>query len=421
MNAYRQQVLNYLDANSDELFALLSKLISFDSQNYVSRGNERLCAEYLADVYRDMGLETELYMPDDVPGMTAHPAYNQNRGTDSRPNVDGIMYGSDRDARILVAAHTDTMPVGEPGEWFVNPFGGEIRDGKLYGLGAGDNKEGLAAAVYAVKALQNAGAPIRKTIVLNAYCDEEYGGGGGALAACLRHNYEVIVNLDGGNFEIWRSALGGGCFSIEITKDKSTDTATQTVEALYYVLQRLEQMGELRRAELRSNPLYVGSDMERAAFRLHGFHCGNAGSDLNRGSIAFAIYSDKTKEEIDREFGRLNAELFETLAKNGFHVGPFVPESRFFEYREAAPDSMALTLIKKCTKEIIARPVKVCGACLSDLSIFLAFGCAISFSFGVLRDFSLPGGAHQPNEYVECNQALQHTKALALFLLDYCG
>lgn len=45
--------------------------------------------------------------------------------------------------------HTDVVPVGDPARWSVDPFGGEIRDGKLWGRGAADMKSGVAAFVAA--------------------------------------------------------------------------------------------------------------------------------------------------------------------------------------------------------------------------------------------------------------------------------
>lgn len=51
---------------------------------------------------------------------------------------------------LVFAGHTDVVPVGDAAKWTVDPFGGEIRDGMLYGRGACDMKAGVAAAVSAV-------------------------------------------------------------------------------------------------------------------------------------------------------------------------------------------------------------------------------------------------------------------------------
>lgn len=420
MNRLEQQALAWLEETREELFAFLAGLVSFDTQNFQSTGNERYCAEYLCGVYREMGLDARLYSPDSLPGIREHPGYLSGRGLENRPNADGVWWGRDRDTRVLLAAHTDTMPVGGLAAWHVDPFGGEVVDGRLYGLGAGDDKAGLAAAIFAVRALQTAGAAPQKTIVLNAYVDEEYGGGGGALAACLAHPYECILNLDGGGGEVWTAALGGGGFSVEIKRSAPTDTATPTVEALHLVLRHLEAMGETLKTELRQNPLYADGAIPDSAFRLHEFRAGNAASNLDRGCILFSIYTDKDHAAIQQKFAAVREEISQVLAPLGFAVGALQPTTRWFTYGETSSAYPAAALLGGCAVQAFGRPVRTAGACLSDLSVFLEYGTKNSLSFGIFRDFALPGGAHQPDEYVECEQLLQYTQALALFLLRYC-
>ena len=50
---------------------------------------------------------------------------------------------------ICFAGHVDVVPAGNINNWSVNPFGGEIKDGKIWGRGAADMKSGIAAFVAA--------------------------------------------------------------------------------------------------------------------------------------------------------------------------------------------------------------------------------------------------------------------------------
>ncbi len=50
---------------------------------------------------------------------------------------------------LCFAGHTDVVPIGDAAGWTVDPFGGEIRDGILYGRGASDMKGAIAAFVSA--------------------------------------------------------------------------------------------------------------------------------------------------------------------------------------------------------------------------------------------------------------------------------
>ena len=77
--------------------------------------------------------------------------------------------------------HTDVVPVGNPADWSVDPFGGEVRDGMLWGRGASDMKSGVAAFVAAaVEFVQK--TPPDGAVILTITGDEEGVGRDGTLA-----------------------------------------------------------------------------------------------------------------------------------------------------------------------------------------------------------------------------------------------
>lgn len=66
---------------------------------------------------------------------------------DACGSVIGCLRGKQSGARVLLDGHIDTVVVQEPERWSVPPFGGEIRDGRLYGRGASDMKGAVAAMI----------------------------------------------------------------------------------------------------------------------------------------------------------------------------------------------------------------------------------------------------------------------------------
>lgn len=72
---------------------------------------------------------------------------------------------------IGILVHLDVVPVGE--NWTMPPFEGAIRDGKIWGRGAADNKYAAAMALYAVRALMDRGVPFHKRVRIIFGCDEE--------------------------------------------------------------------------------------------------------------------------------------------------------------------------------------------------------------------------------------------------------
>ncbi len=77
------------------------------------------------------------------------------------------------DEVIAVLAHLDVVPEGEG--WQHEPYGAQIANGRLYGRGSGDDKGPAVAVLFAMKALQDAGVPLRRRCRLILGCDEECG------------------------------------------------------------------------------------------------------------------------------------------------------------------------------------------------------------------------------------------------------
>lgn len=92
--------------------------------------------------------------------------------TDRMGSVVGRI-GPGRGPKLLFNAHMDTVDVGDLSRWSHPPYGGEIADGVLYGRGACDMKGGLAAMVYGVKALLDAGVQLAGDLYVVGVVQEE--------------------------------------------------------------------------------------------------------------------------------------------------------------------------------------------------------------------------------------------------------
>jgi len=79
----------------------------------------------------------------------------------------------DAEEKIAVLGHLDVVPVGDG--WTKPPFDGLVENGRIYGRGTNDDKGPSLAALYAMKAIRDAGIPLRKGIRLILGCDEESG------------------------------------------------------------------------------------------------------------------------------------------------------------------------------------------------------------------------------------------------------
>lgn len=91
-----------------------------------------------------------------------------------RPNVIADLNGSLGDgATLIFEGHTDVVTPGDRAAWRHDPFGAEIEGRRMYGRGTADMKGGVAAMLFAARALQLAGAPFAGRIRLLVPIDEE--------------------------------------------------------------------------------------------------------------------------------------------------------------------------------------------------------------------------------------------------------
>lgn len=412
-----QFISHLIDEKKEDLFRQLSDLIKINSENFVTCGNEAACAAYVERLCKEMGLETEVYSPLDLPDFENHPDYLPGRGLENRYNVSARWEGAENTDALMLMGHSDTMPIGDLKNWTVDPLGGVIKDGKIWGRGACDDKYALATALFLIKLFKEQGFVPKANIIFTAYSDEEYGGSHGALAASLKYPCKRIMNMDCKSFEIWHCASGGQeCFYRYHTAEP-VDTAYKTGKAVSVVLDVMEAFAQRRKAELSANRFYAGTIIPGTSLRYMGIKAGNNGSDLGSGEIKFVYYTDKTKEEIYEEFRQMERTLQEKLAPLGIIGDGFVPATRFFHYAYSQPDCASIQDMCAAAKEATGRELKVCGSCLSDLSVIAKYGSEQAYGFGIGRSFSEYGGAHQPDEYVECADLVEYAKIMAAYIL----
>ncbi len=144
----------------DETAEVLAGLIRFKTVN--PPGNERACQEWLAGYLEDAGLTVEL------------------AGAQSeRPNLVARLAGGEPGPVLGYLSHVDTV-LADAEDWTADPWGGEIRDGFLYGRGAVDMKDQTAAEAVAAARLARDGARFKGELKLISVVDEETGGTLGA-------------------------------------------------------------------------------------------------------------------------------------------------------------------------------------------------------------------------------------------------
>jgi acetylornithine deacetylase/succinyl-diaminopimelate desuccinylase-like protein len=145
----------------DEVTGLLVDLLQINTSNPTHP--ERPAAEWVASRLDEVGIESQII--EAAHGRASTVA--RIEGTDSsRPP-------------LLIHGHLDVVPA-DKGEWSVDPFGGEVRDGYVWGRGAIDMKDMDAMTLALVREWARSGRKPPRDIVLAFVSDEEAGGRLGA-------------------------------------------------------------------------------------------------------------------------------------------------------------------------------------------------------------------------------------------------
>ena len=167
MTDRRTQLLEEIERRRDDLIELTQALIRIPTLNPPGDNYREIC-DFLATRLRARGFIIELVRAAGAPGDSdRYPRWN----------VVGRKEGRSAGECLHFNSHIDVVTVGEG--WTTDPFGGELRDGRIYGRGTCDMKGGLATSIIAAEAFIDVYADFAGAVEISGTADEETGGYGG--------------------------------------------------------------------------------------------------------------------------------------------------------------------------------------------------------------------------------------------------
>jgi succinyl-diaminopimelate desuccinylase len=160
-------VSDAIDSRRDDLVALTADLIRIPTVNPPGTAYQEIC-EYVERRLKPRFPEIELIRAEGAVGdIDKYPRWNLVARRPGTAPGDTVHFNS----------HHDVVEIGSG--WTVDPFGGEVKDDKVYGRGACDMKGGLAASIIAAEAFIDTHPGFSGAVEISATADEETGGYGG--------------------------------------------------------------------------------------------------------------------------------------------------------------------------------------------------------------------------------------------------
>jgi len=181
-----------------EVLDLFTALLRVDTTN--PPGNETACALVLKGYLADNGIDSSL--------VGELPA---------RQNLVARLDGARPGPTLTYMGHLDVVPA-DAAEWSVPPFGGLVKDGYVWGCGATDMKNQVAAEAVALARLKRSGADFAGTLKYAATADEEVGDHCGVRWLCenepdtLRCEYLINEGMGG----LWLPVDGQKVFLLAV-------------------------------------------------------------------------------------------------------------------------------------------------------------------------------------------------------------
>ena len=160
-----------LTSVEDDAIKICQELIRIPSVNFgEGKGDESVIADYIVKSLAEVGIESIIY-----------------EAAPNRCNVIARIKGSDSSrSGLVVHGHTDVVPANAD-DWSVDPFGGIIKDGMIWGRGAVDMKNMDAMILAIVRGWAKRGYQPKRDIVLAFFADEEAGMTYGSRFMSAKH------------------------------------------------------------------------------------------------------------------------------------------------------------------------------------------------------------------------------------------
>lgn len=416
MNAVEQAVLAQVDALAGEMVEFTQALVRIPTINppgdcYAA------CAELIARRLDEFGYAVESLPADGLPEHTsAYP----------RINVIGTLGGGGEQPVLHFNGHYDVVPPGAG--WTVEPFSGELRDGRIFGRGTCDQKAGIAASIYAVEALRRAGVPLRGSIEQSATPDEESGGFAGVAWLCDagrmardRQRYVVITEP----LDPERVCIGHrGVYWFELATlgrvghGSMPGLAVNAAEQMARVIHALETELKPLLADRTSAAPVEPPQARTPSLNLNAVHAGQAIGGWQTPAVpdrCTAIFDRRFIHE--ESFEAVRAEIVEVLQRQGvryelrdlMRVDPLLGDHEgVLAQRTAA----AIQDVLGSEPKFIASP-----GTYDQKHVVRRAGIDECIAYG-------PGRlvlAHQPDEYVDVADLVASSKVMALLALRLVG
>ncbi len=421
------ELASLVEKRRDRLIEITQKLVRIPSENTPPEGAEKACQLWLAEQLQAIGLEPDIYFPNEVAGLREHALFWGDREYGNRPNLAAKRKGRNGGRSLLLSGHIDTVPRGTQ-PWTRNPFSGDVEGNRLYGRGSNDMKAGIAASLFVFECLAGLGLELGGDLVFESVIDEEFGGCNGTLAGRVRgYNTDAAIITEPSSLRICPAQRGGRTAHITFHGTggvlQQGELPAGVVPQLTQFLTKVESFAQRRRSGMQIHPMYAGNAdpvpvlVTKVFTAPWGFTEPITIPETAQVELYWQLMPGETQAEVESQFHSWLDEVVSS-APMLFPARPTVTfPIRWMPGSAIGRSEAIVEELAACAKAVLKEEPKVAGIegpC--DLFVFQ-------------QGFNIPsvlwgprgGNTHAADEYVEIDSLIGAAKTLLLFAAEWCG
>jgi acetylornithine deacetylase len=387
-------------------------------------GSEEAVQGAVDRLLREIGVATERIETDPVAFASDPDFPGAEMPRTSLPVVTGRI-GRAGGKRLLLVGHVDVVPPGDPSTWTADPWGGEIRDGAMYGRGACDMKGGVVAILAAVRALAASGAAeaLAGEVLVVSVPSEEDGGQGmlAAIRAGCTGDAAVITEPTG--LDVVIAHAGAITFRLTVPgRAAHASMRREGVSALenLYTLIRALEADETARNEAETDPLMtaLGLPYPTIIGKVEGGEWASTVLDRVVVEGRYGVKLGQTWRDAEAD---LRASIGAACAADPFlrdhPVGLEITGGKFSSSRVPADHPLPISVAAAAEATLGCRPAFLGEPYGADMRLLVNEGATPTLIYG-------PGDirvAHSADEHVSLAEVVDCARVLAAWVVRELG
>jgi succinyl-diaminopimelate desuccinylase len=367
-------------------------------------------------------LSTLVSTPSVNPGMTEHAMLEAVSGfltgigctlttvefAPGRPSLAAVLEGSEREPRLVLNGHMDTVAIDDATRWSAKPFAGEIRDGAVWGRGSLDMKGGLAAQIACARTLAKRRASLKGSLVLHFAAGEECGEAGTLSLLERGFTGDWGITTEPTDLTVATAERGVGWFLIRVNGRSShgsrPDAGLNPLAPVTALLERLARYASSLQSQ--THPL-LGSPT-CSVTRLHAGAQHNALPDYADITVDRRLLPGEAVETVQRELDRL---IDDAGCRRDGYTSTIEVIHHPFAPAETSADTPFVELMQRTRERVVGERGPITGTTFgSDVRNLIHDAGMEAVTFGA----GDPANCHCVDEHLPISDLRQAALTLAL-------